>query len=66
MEEGKFGSEEFEYLKIILVVAANEAVMKKDDFIKDMQKIFLPFMNDIDKKEFLAGCKFGNKQIIYG
>jgi len=28
--------------------------------------MFLPLMNDIDKKEFLAGCKFGKKPILNG
>ena len=31
-----------------------------------MKEIFFPFMKETDKKEFLAGCKFGNKPIIYG
>ena len=52
-------------IKLFIICAANEAIANKDAYVKDMKAIMLPFMNDIDKKEFLAGCKFGTKPLLY-
>ncbi|CDW89774.1 UNKNOWN [Stylonychia lemnae] len=65
LEKGQYSSD-FTGLKLILICAANEAVKLKDQYVKDMQTILLPFMNEKDKSQFLAGCKFGNKPLIYG